>query len=133
MQHSDGSEHKAAYVLQIRLKQRRAWDARDSESDRELKLDSDFVDVGPLRQLDRPVLEHNASGFVHDKAEAYFRGVAGFGLPDHFHGCRIFRQQIVNTHKPSNGRSLAATSAMTPEGALATNCARRAAQSALFT
>ena len=53
-------------------------DPRHSVSDRELKLDWDFVDVGPFRQVHGPVLEHNASGFVHDEAKACFRGSASF-------------------------------------------------------
>jgi hypothetical protein len=40
-----------------------------SVSDRKLKLEWDFVDVAPFRQIHRSVLKHNASVIVHDQAK----------------------------------------------------------------
>jgi hypothetical protein len=39
---------------------------RSPASDRELKLDWDFRDIGPFREIQRPVLKHDASMIVYE-------------------------------------------------------------------
>jgi hypothetical protein len=73
--------------------------AAQSLSDSEFKLHWNFVHIGPFRQIDRPVLKHDAPVVIHDKANGGFCDVTSFSLPDNFHSYALSK-----THKRYDGR-----------------------------
>jgi hypothetical protein len=55
-----------------------SWGQPQSRSDGKFKLGWDFVDVGPFRQIHKPVLKHDASIVVHDQTNRGLRGIISF-------------------------------------------------------